>query len=133
MPSVLLDTHILLWWRLEPERLSQRQVTTLEHLERSRQPVAISAITLWELANLEHLGRIGVAGPVEQWLEEIERNPLVEVLPLTARIVFESVGLGEDFHRDPADRIIVATARCHGLQLMTADRRIRQWGKVPIV
>ncbi len=54
-------------------------------------------------------------------------------LPLTASIAVESVRLGDDFHRDPADQIIVATARCHGLTLITADERIRKWGKVNLV
>jgi len=104
----------------------------LQDLESRQKPVAISAITLWEIAMLAARGRIEMTGPADVWLEEIERHPLIEVLPLTARIAAESVRLGPDFHNDPADRIIVATARIHGLPLMTADERIRKWGKVPI-
>ena len=55
------------------------------------------------------------------------------MLPLSARIVAESIRLGGGFHNDPADQIIVASARCHGLRLATADERIRRWGKVSLV
>lgn len=133
MLSVLLDTHILLWWRSEAGRLSAAQKRALQEVERTGSPAAISAITLWELANMVASGRVRIAVPLEAWLEEIETHPLIEVLPVTARIVADSVRLGVDFHKDPADRIIVATARCHGLQLMTADERIRRWGRVPLI
>jgi PIN domain nuclease of toxin-antitoxin system len=82
------------------------------------------------------MGRRGVLlekAPWEVWLEQLENHPLLAVLPLTARIAAESVRLGEDFPKDPADQIIVATARCHSLRLVTADQRIRRWGKVPLV
>jgi PIN domain nuclease of toxin-antitoxin system len=133
MPGILLDTHILIWWRLDSRRLSRNQIRLLEDLESRGRPVAISAITLWEMAMLSARGRIGIGEPLDVWLEEIEGHPLLVVLPLTARIAAESVRLGPDFHNDPADQIIVATARLHGLPLMTADARIRGWGKVPIV
>jgi PIN domain nuclease of toxin-antitoxin system len=133
MLSVLLDTHILLWWRTGTGRLTPAQTRTLEDHERKGWPLAISAITLWELANLVAAGRRQISLPLDSWLEEIENHPLITVLPLTARIVAESVQLGADFHKDPADRIIVATARCHGMRLVTADERIRRWGRVPLV
>ncbi len=82
---------------------------------------------------LSERGRIEIAEPLEAWLAEIEENPLIEVLPLTARVAAESVNLGPDFHNDQADHMIVATARLHGLPLMTADERIHRWGKVPIL
>ncbi len=133
MPGILLDTHVLIWWRLDSQRLDRSQARRLQDLENRQKPIAISAITLWEIAMLEARGRIEIAEPTDIWLEELEGHPLVEVLPLTARIAAESVRLGPDFHNDPADQIIVATARVHGLPLMTADKRIRKWGKVPIL
>ena len=133
MSTVLLDTHILIWWRLDSKLLTRNQVRRLQYLEDRQQPVAVSAITLWEIAMLSARGRIAIAEPLEIWLAEIEGNPLIEVLPLTARVAAESVNLGRGFHNDPADQMIVATARLHGLPLMTADERIRRWGKVPIL
>ena len=132
MSEILLDTHVLIWWRLDSGRLGRSRIRRLQDLESRQKPVAISAITLWEIAMLAARGRIEMAEPAEVWLEEIEVHPLIEVLPLTSRIAAESVRLGADFHNDPADQIIVATARIHGLPLMTADERIRKWGKVPI-
>jgi PIN domain nuclease of toxin-antitoxin system len=133
MPGILLDTHILIWWRMDSQRLDRSQARRLQDLENRQKPIAISAITLWEIAMLAARGRIDFAEPPDIWLEELEGHPLIEVLPVTARIAAESVRLGPDFHNDPADQIIVATARLHGLQLMTADKRIRAWGKVSIL
>ena len=133
MLSFLLDTHILVWWRLDSSRLSASQARALEELERRGGRVSISSITLWELAKMAELGRLEVSVTLDAWLEEIETDPLLMVLPLTARIAAESIRLGSGFHKDPADQIIVATARCHGLRLMTADDRIHRWGKVPLM
>jgi PIN domain nuclease of toxin-antitoxin system len=94
---------------------------------------AISGITLWEAAVLVEKGRLQIAGSLDLWLDEIQRHPLLTVLPITAAVAIESVRLGRDFPKDPADRLIVATARCHGLRLLTADENIRRWGKVPVI
>jgi len=130
MNGLLLDTHILVWWRTNPWRLPRAQSRLLAELEKREEPVCISVITLWELAKMVERGRLEIDQPLELWLEELEGHPLISVLPLTARIAAESVRLGKDFHRDPADQIIAATARCLGLRLMTADGRIHRWGKV---
>ena len=133
MTTVLLDTHILIWWRLDAGKLDSEQIRLLLDLDSRGEPAGISAISLWEMALLAARGRIAVSRPLDLWLSEVENDPLLEVFPLTARIAAESVQLGEDFHCDPADRIIVATARCHGLRLVTADERIRRWGKLPLI
>ncbi len=133
-PSLLLDTHILLWWRqAETRRMRRGQVAALEKAERNGTPVAISAITLRELALAAARGRIVVGLPIAEWLEELESHPGVHILPITARIAASSVQLPAGFHSDPADQIIVATALVHGLRLLTLDDRIRAWGKVPVL
>jgi len=132
MTGVLLDTHILVWWRSSPHRLAQAHARRLAELERRGGVLGLSAITLWELAKMVERGRLEIDRPLDLWLEELETHPLLTVSPITARIAAESVRLGEDFHKDPADQIIVATARCLGLQLITADERIRRWGRVPL-
>jgi PIN domain nuclease of toxin-antitoxin system len=133
MASVLLDTHILIWWLLDSRRLGTEQVRILEALESRGEPLAISAITLWEIAVMVARGRLEIADSLDNWLDQIETHPLIVVMPLTARIAAEGARLGEDFQEDPADRMIVATARVHGLRLLTVDNRIRRWAKVPIV
>jgi PIN domain nuclease of toxin-antitoxin system len=102
----------------------------LERLEVEGQPIAIRAITLWELAVLVERGRITASASLEDWLHETVSHPMINVLPLTPAIAARSVRLGQHFPKDPADRLIVATALCHGLPLMTADQQIRNWGRV---
>src|SRR5260370_37581570 len=133
MISYVLDTHILVWWRLDFKRLSKAQAQVLNELEEQGEPAGLSAISLRELAKLIQRGRIAIGMPMAAWLEDIGSHPLLTILPLTPRIAAESVCLGDDFHRDPADQIIVATARCHCLTLITADDEIRKWGKVNVV
>ena len=133
MISILLDTHIVVWWRSSPERLSSDQAHALKSLERRNDSAAISAVTLRELATLGQRGRLEVDIPWDAWLLDFENDARFAVLPLTPSIAIESVRLGADFPRDPADQIIVATARCHGLRLLTADEGIRRWGKVPLI
>src|SRR5437016_1474295 len=110
MPSVLLDTHILVWWGVNPERLSKPQASLLLEMEKRREPAAISAITLREIAWMAAFGRLEVAISIDAWMDEIERNPFVTIVPITPKVAAESVRLGADFPRDPADQIIVATA-----------------------
>lgn len=130
MPDLLLDTQVLLWWRADPDRLPKSQARLLAEPEERGEPVGISAVTLWELARMAARGRLEVDQPLDTWLEELEHNPLLSIFPVSARIALESVRLGDGFHQDPASQIIVATARCHGLRLLTADARIIKWGKV---
>ncbi len=133
MISVLLDTHILVWWLLDVRRLSATQVHLLRGLEGKAEPLGLSAISLREMAKLIQDRRLDIDTSLDAWMDNIEKHPLISILPLTTKIAAESVRLGEDFPRDPADQIIVATARCHGLTLITADEHIRKWGKVNIV
>ncbi|HWY49324.1 MAG TPA: type II toxin-antitoxin system VapC family toxin [Bryobacteraceae bacterium] len=133
MISYLLDTHILFWWRMDFSRLTRAQAQILDELEEGDQPAGLSAISLRELAQMIHRGRAVVEMQLDAWLDSIESHPLLTILPLTGKIAAESVRLGDDFPNDPADQIIVATARCHNLTLITADERIRKWGKVRVV
>lgn len=133
MISYLLDTHILFWWRMDFSRLTRAQAQILDELEERDQPASLSAISLRELAQMIHRGRAVVEMQLDAWLDSIESHPLLTILPLTAKIAAESVRLGDDFPNDPADQIIVATARCHNLTLITADERVRKWGKVRVV
>ena len=128
-----MDTHILVWWRYDPDRLSRVHTRILTLLERRNERAAVSAVSLREIAALFATGRLLTSISPDGWLEEIESGTLYRILPLTAEIAAESVRLGDGFPRDPFDQIIVATARCHGLKLMTADERIRRWGKVALV
>ena len=132
--SAVLDTHILVWWRSDPGRLTATQRDLLDRIESSGEPFRVSAITIWELGKLVERGHLAIQRPLDLWLSEIEQHPRLEVVPVTARIVAESCLLQKDgFHKDRADQLIAATARCLGLPLVTLDERIRAWGKVRVV
>ena len=129
----MLDTHILVWWLLDVHRLSKVQTGVLNELMQTNQVAGLSAISLREMAFMIQGERIQVDASLDAWLDSIDSHPLLSIFPLTAKIAAESVRLGDDFPNDPADQIIVATARCHNLTLITADERIRKWGKVRVV
>lgn len=131
--TLLLDTHILVWWLLDLPLPTAEQTAAIEQAERRGEPLGVASITLWELAKLVELGRIDLKRTVDDVLQELETSPALRILPLSARVAVESTRLGPSFHRDPADQVIAATARVHGLRLVTADRRVRQSGVVSVV
>jgi PIN domain nuclease of toxin-antitoxin system len=130
---VLLDTHALLWWLADERRLSLVQRETVERSTRSGERLGLSAISFWEIAKLLERGRLRLPRSADQLFEELESHPELDIYPLTPRISLESTRLGPCFHADPADQIIAATARVHGLRLVTADERIRRSGVVAFV
>ena len=121
--KALLDTHVLVWWLTDPGRLSpaQRKVVAAAGAD---SPLLVSDISLWEVATLYDLGRIRITMPLRQWLEKAVAPPLVRRQGLTPAIAAELAALPDTFHRDPADRILVATARVIGATLLTQDHRI---------
>ena len=121
--SDLLDTHILLWWLAEPRRLSRSQTRAISKASAER-PLLISEISLWEVASLVERGRIRLNRPLRDWLEEASAPPLVRRCGISPAVVAEMVALAGTLDWDPADRIIVATARVHGARVLTADRRM---------
>ena len=93
----------------------------------------MSDITLWEIATLVSLGRIHLHLPLQEWLEKATVPPLVQRVPITPAIAAEVAQLPDSFHRDPADRIIVSSARVLGATLLTQDDRIIESGLVPTI
>jgi PIN domain nuclease of toxin-antitoxin system len=119
----LLDTHVLLWLALDTKRLS-RKARQLIKRSSARGGLSIASITLWEIAQLAAVGRIRVQGTAGDWLTELLARTGVTVLSLSPTVAELSTAFGPDFPRDPADRIIAATARAHAAPLVTADERI---------
>ena len=123
LPHSLLDTHVLVRWRIEARKLSREQLRVLEAAALRREPLGVSAISLLEIAVLTSEGRLKL--PLEEFFDELQANPVFRILPLNCEIASEIASLGNSL-RDPADRAIVATARVHRLRLVTSDQRIIQ-------
>ena len=128
----ILDTHILLWWLEGGARLSKSQRRVIARAN-AGQPLAVSDISLWEVATLVQLGRVELTMPLRDWLERAVAPPLVRRFDISPAVAAEVANLPATFHRDPADRILVATARVHGATLLTSDRRFIDSGLVPTV
>ena len=122
---------MIVWWLAGEARFSRPQFAALQSAEDRGERFAVAAVSLWEIAWLGARGRL--ADP-EQRIRDIEsEHGLVDVLPLTGRIAIDAAALGRGFPGDPVDRLIAATARVYGMTLVTADRRIRASGVVPVI
>ena len=119
----LLDTHVLVWWLEGSPRLSTGLREVLDAAGPGA-PLLVSGITLWEVATLVALGRLRMRIPLRDWLERAVAPPLVELVGISPAIAAEVATLPDSFHRDPADRILIATARVLGATLATQDERI---------
>ncbi len=129
----LVDTHIAVWWLQDDKQLSRGHRRVLTRTQNSGESVGLSTMSLWEIAKLVERGRLRMDRAVDECLADLEQSYFFTVLPITARIAAESTRLGASFPRDPADQIIAATARCHGLTLLTADTRICNSGVVSVI
>ena len=128
----LLDTHVLLDWLSGSPAMAEAHRRVIEGAD-ADSPLWVSDITLWEIATLHSLGRIELDIPLRDWLERATAPPLVRRAGITPAVAAEVAALPDSFHRDPADRIIVSTARVFGATLLTRDRRIRDAGLVPVL
>ena len=121
---ILLDTHVVLWAAIERKRLSRAAESALKRGHRS-DGLAIASISLWELASLFARGRIQTYGTVEMSVRQVLETVGAVVKPITQEIAILATQFPDNYPRDPADRLIGATARAEGLALITQDERIR--------
>ena len=119
---IVLDTHVWLWWTSDPSRLTEEHRHAIEHAGPGG--IAVSAISCWEVAKLVEVGRLDLDRPVADWLRAAVGAGRVTVVDLSVDIITDSTQLPGTFHRDPADQLIVATARTLGCRLLTSDRKI---------
>jgi PIN domain nuclease of toxin-antitoxin system len=119
---ILLDTHVVLWVTTEPAKLSGKAKSAIEDARKNGDGLAISDITLLELATLASKGCIRLGISLESFLQEVEARFVV--LPISGRACARAMELPTAYPKDPADRIIGATALVEGLSLITADREI---------
>lgn len=120
---IVLDTHIWLWWVHADPQLAPDHVAFLNDAA-AREGLAVSAISCWEVAKLVSLGRVVLPLPIERWFAASLGYPGLTVIPLTPHIAIDSTRLPGTFHRDPADQLIVATARTLGAPVATADLKV---------
>ena len=131
LPRLLLDTHVLIRWLMDSRKLSRAQLRTLEMAIRRGEPVALSAISLLEIAVLASGDKPPLKVSIDEFFRDLNSNPVFRILPLTYEVALEVASL--DLLRDPADRAIVATARVHRLRLVTSDQRIVESELVQVV
>lgn len=121
---ILLDTHVVMWLAFDETRLSKRARSAIDDALKNGSGLAISDITLLELAVLANKERIRLNLSLESFLQEVESRFVI--LPITGRACTRALGLPSGYPKDPADRIIGATALVEGLSLITADGEIRR-------
>ncbi|MEO8726217.1 MAG: type II toxin-antitoxin system VapC family toxin [Acidobacteriaceae bacterium] len=126
-----MDTHIVFWLALDPERISKNANAAIEQARASGEGIAISSVTFYELANVVTKGRVSVNRSLESFLKQVET--LFVNKPITATIAMKATTLPENYPKDPMDRIIGATAIVEGLLLVTADARIQESKAVPVI
>ena len=122
---ILLDTHALIWWVSEPTRVPEKARRRIDAAVAAGTPVGVSAISIWEVTMLVARDRLAFTMPVELWISQVEALPFLTFLPVDNRIAVRSVQLVDFPNRDPADRIIAATALGLGATLVTADASLR--------
>lgn len=130
---IVLDTHTWVWWASDPSQLSPTAAARLEQATGQGGPVYLSSISVWEVAMLVQRGRLELSLEVEDWIAHSESVPAVEFVPVSNHLALRSVTLPGELHGDPADRLIVATARYLGLPLITRDRKLRAYEHVETV
>ena len=128
---ILLDTHTWIWSHSATKLLSGNVKKLIEKTQTDQR--AIASISIWEFAMMVTKGRINVKIDPKRWLNNSIDNSGLRVIELTPEIAMESCNLPGDFHKDPADRIIVATARAHNLTILTKDRKIIEYPHVQAI
>lgn len=127
---ILVDTHIVVWLISAPKLLSKRALETIVDA-RKNDGLAVSGVTLYELACAASKNRITLAMPIQALLEDVADR--FAIMPITAQIALAAVNMPANYPKDPMDRIIGATALSEGLTLVTADHAILESKAVPVI
>ncbi len=119
---IVLDPRIWVWWVHNDVRLTDK---LWEHIQANAdEGLGVSVFSCWEVAKLVAINKLTLHCPIDEWIDTALTYPGIQLLELTPQIAIELTRLPGEFHRDPADQIIVATARVHDYPLLTVDDRI---------
>ncbi|TAF04214.1 MAG: type II toxin-antitoxin system VapC family toxin [Nostocales cyanobacterium] len=129
---ILLDTHIWLWWLHEPNQLSQAAQQAIQH-EEPENGLLVSAISVWEVAVKSSIGKLVLPLPIDEWYPLAKTHSGIIIEPLSPIDAIVSTQLPDDFHKDPADRILVAIARRYQIPLVTCDAKILNYPHVKTI
>lgn len=128
----VLDTHVWVWWHMHPKKLSKRVRSIISHPDQYEE-LLLSAISPWEFSKLLEKKRIGISCDPEEWIREALEMSKLRLVPLTPTLSYRSTTLPPPFHEDPADQIIVATAREEKATVLTKDKLIQEYTHVRTV
>ena len=123
---IIIDTHVWLWLLHEPNQLSDAARAQIE-IEEPQNGILVSAISVWEIAVKSSLGKLALPLPIDDWYALAKSHSGIVVEPLNPADAISSTQLPGDFHKDPADRIIVAMARRYNVSLVTCDNNILKY------
>jgi PIN domain nuclease of toxin-antitoxin system len=126
---IVLDTQAWLWWVHDPSHLTRRARGVIQKAE-AADGIRVSAISAWEVAVKHASGKLELAQDIDAWFQQASTYPNLVVEPVSAHDAIASTRLPGQFHKDPADRIIVALTRRYGVQVVTADKLIRAYPHV---
>ncbi|WP_334118933.1 type II toxin-antitoxin system VapC family toxin [Limnobacter sp.] len=127
---IAIDTHVLIWLATGARQMISKKAMKRITEELQNGEIWVSAISAWEITMLAERERLVLSLDVESWLSKINEIDAIRFQPVNNKIAIESVRLPGEFHKDPADRMIVATARTMGLALITADEKIQAYPHV---
>lgn len=130
---ILLDTHALLWWVSDPKRIPAKATRLVDAAVRAGEQIAVCSISIWEIAMLVSRGRLTLNVATDVWVGRVESLPFLTFAPVDNRVALRSVNLDGFPNRDPADRMIAATAIEMGATLITADARLLAYKPVKAV
>jgi PIN domain nuclease of toxin-antitoxin system len=125
----LLDTHTWIWWHMRPKNLSEKVISLISDISKYSE-LLLSAISPWEFSKLLEKGRLGISYDPIDWIDSALDMPKLRLVPLSPIIAYRSTILPQPFHSDPADQIIVATAREENATILSKDERILSYEHV---
>jgi len=126
---ILIDTHIFIWFATNNNQLKQKYKQLLEE----ESEIFISIISCWEIAKLVEYKRLVLTMPISEWMTIALESSNVKILPLDLPIILDATNLPDNFHKDPADQLIVATSRVLGINLLSEDEKIKSYKYVKII